>query len=215
MDMKTKYATNQGDLRKILRRIRDEGMPSKVDKIFLKKIDITNDHSMGRIRAVIRTMGLIDDQLAPTEVWEKARKNFKETMLESLKKLYPDASNFLTYKDDDREKLKKHFRSETGLGSVAIEMATSTFLTIQAAANGNLDEQKEAKPARKLARQSKLPKRVTVSTSSKQAERKVEGNSPQPQVAINIQLTVPQDSTGEVYDKFFAAMKRHLFTNNE
>ncbi|MDD9797580.1 MAG: DUF5343 domain-containing protein, partial [Alphaproteobacteria bacterium] len=215
MDITTKYAIGQGGFIKILEYIKTEGVPKKkVDSKFLvdKKIAESSSNAAS-IRSVIQAMGLIDEQSIPTEMWKGARTDFDKTMLEGLKKAYPDEKDTLTYEEDGEATLEKYFtKTNPELSSGTIKKCVKTFLIIQAAANGKLDKQKETKSARKPTGQSKPTKKVPGAITSKQAKSKIEVSSSQsqqqPQVAINIQLTVPQDSTGEVYDKFFAAMKR-------
>lgn len=225
MASKIKYAKIQEYLKKVLRYIRDESIPNKVGTPFLKKRGVTPDN-ISNIRSVIQAMGLIDKDHKPTETWAKARKDFEKTMLECLKNLYPDDDNFLKYKDDSNEDLEQYFKAEGDkLGKGARDMARRTFLTIQDAANGKLGEQKGKKSPRKSTKQNKPPKKRDETPIFNQGENKTEVSSPQAQqqpqgpretqVVINIQLTVPEDPSGKVYEKFFAAMKKYLYPNNE
>lgn len=115
----------------------------------------------------------------------------------SLFHTYPNAHQ------QSNEALKNFFKAHSSVGDAAVAKMLSTFKALAAVADfGEAGERSAEDTA-----PSSTP--VTAALQPLTSTRQI-GSGGGVTLNLNIELQVPSDPTGEVYEKFFAAMKKHL-----
>tara|TARA_B110000971_G_scaffold201870_1_gene221106 strand:- start:1073 stop:1750 length:678 start_codon:yes stop_codon:yes gene_type:complete len=224
--MSPRYAKIINDLKLLLLAIEKRGMPTKVTDAYMISLGMPpssdgtklNKNSVSS-RGVLIGMKLISDDFVPTELWATSRTNFQAGMAEGLKNLYPDPDGVLDADNPSDLELTNLFRSMfSNLAPPTIKMCIRTFRTIEGGAKGDSispahtakDDKKKSTQVKKNATSSDKDNAGTKKASK---EEVAVASATTPQLTINIQLHVPSDPTGDVYEKFFTAMKKHLLTN--
>lgn len=198
-----RYTQNTGNLKKFLDHIQSAGVPDKVTQKYLEQCGYksTNDRTM---IGVLKGIGFLDTNGAPTEKWKKYRdkKKAPAVMAAAVREAYSEL--FATYPEAykrDEEALRNFFSANTNLGAKAIGLTVNTFRALCDAANFDSTEPSENEPHARHAPASTVPlSRVSSSKSGLT-------------VNINVELTIPATEKEEVYDNFFGAMKKHLFSD--
>jgi hypothetical protein len=110
----------------------------------------------------------------------------------------------------DEEALTSYFRGNTDASADEVSRIVNAFLAVK-----ELSSFSEAEDSDDVSAEPDEDDDVTESSPRIPKEQPnippVGGNSPN--VTVNIQLQLPADATGEIYDKFFAAMKKHGLIN--
>jgi hypothetical protein len=156
---------------------------------------------------VLRQVGVIGPQGEPTELWAALRSKDRAAFGAGIKKYYADL--FATYPDADRkddEALIAFVRSKTNYAEGPQRLAVRTFKVF--VEFGDFDSTVPPVPDKpdstEVPDQDRQPKPRRERSSSAQAE-------PAPlALTVNLQLQLPPSADGEVYDKLFAAMAKHL-----
>mgnify|MGYP006276119035 CR=1 FL=1 len=202
------YVQSPSKLSSFLQTLPGHGVPEKLSVTTLKSWGFSSSNDRAFI-SVMKFIGFIDTSQRPTELWTKARGDLKAAVAEGVisgySKLYsllPDAHR----KDD--EALKNFFSANSTVGSGAISKMVSTFKAL--ASLGDFSKVGEGSAASDSSGESNDQNASTPPVVNPGPKASAGG----PSVNINIELHVPEDKTGEVYDKFFAAMKKHLFPND-
>jgi hypothetical protein len=198
------YTQVTGKLKSLFQKIQQVGKPDTVDKKWLASIGLKSSNDPSLI-PVLRVIDFIDQSNNPTERWTRyrdksqARKVLAEGILIGYAELfqtYPDA-----YRRSDDE-LKAFFTTKTKAGSQVVSKTVTTFK--------NLCELADFQD-------------VPIEGSSVQSVQLTQGDIRAPTriikeleagvtININIQLTLPDTTDESVYDKLFAAMKKHLLS---
>jgi hypothetical protein len=204
------YTQVTGKLKSFFEKIQQVGKPDSVDKKWLASIGFraSNDPT---IIPILKFIGFVDQAGKPTDRWlayrdkSRARKVLAEGVCEGYIELfqtYPDA-----YQRGDNE-LKSFFSTRSTAGAQAISKTVTTFRTLCELADFS---------------------DVTVSAQIPQATApsggvEVEHGIPRTVVQrlggsitinINIQLTLPETTDENVYNKLFAALKTHLLSGQQ
>jgi hypothetical protein len=223
------YTTVTGKLPTIFEKIASMGIPkTPVDSNWLAMIGLTKSNDKSLIN-VLRGLGFIGEDGIPTERWINFRDFTKRSavMEEALKDAYSDL--FEAYPeahkqtDEDLINFFKNRQSPDGSKTgVAERTATATLQTFKAlgkiAGMMPSDTIKKTQSVKQTSRKS--PSRVQAPESTKKeadipVDTKVGSktiSSPQLILNVNIQLAVPETTDEDVYDKFFAALKRNLMS---
>ena len=107
--------------------------------------------------------------------------------------MFPDAHR------KDSESLVNFFKAKTDVGESGVKKIVATFKALaQIGDFENVDDMEYLEEEPK-----QLPK-------ARKETGRLSASAPGMAVNLNIQLTLPSDASGEAYDKFFAAMKKHL-----
>lgn len=195
------YTQNTGNLIELIKAIGKHGVP---DKFTTKELPVwgyksSNDRS---IIGVLKFIQFLDASGSPTELWRQARTDLEKatasgvrTGYQALFQMFPDAER------KDAESLTNFFKAKTTVGDVAVKMMVSTFKAL--AQLGDFTDAPQVIPASSDA---------SVSTHSTAVRTVVAGPNGM-SINLNIELSLPADSSGEVYDVFFKAMKKHLLSN--
>ncbi|MEW6114372.1 MAG: DUF5343 domain-containing protein, partial [Thermodesulfobacteriota bacterium] len=194
------YTTVPGKLKPLLAKIREVAVPGKVTQQWLSSIGFksSNDRSMLPVLAFI---GLVDEPGAPTAKWKELRgANYKAVLAEGIREGY--AELFATYEDAHQrtdEELRHFFGTRCSAGSQVLARIVATFRHLCDLADLKLSAPTPTAPTDG---QGKLGLRPTGDLSPI--------HMPPLAININIQLSLPETTEELVYDRLFAALRRHL-----
>ena len=197
------YTQNVGNLISLIKAIGKHGVP---DKFTTKELPIwgfksSNDRT---IVQVLKFIGFVDNGGAPQQLWRDARTNPEAAVAEGTRtsyaelfKMFPDAHR------KDVEALTNFFKAKTSVGDAVIRQMVGTFRVLAQYGDfdslDGIDAATPPPPPSQGQSPSKTPQfSVPLPSANGMA------------INLNIELALPTDATGEVYDKFFAAMKKHL-----
>jgi hypothetical protein len=197
------YATSLTGLKRILEGIPTWGTPDKVTGEWLAGVGFAGG-AAARSLGVLRAVGVVDSGGKPTELWAALRTKDRAKFAAGLRKHY--AALFGTYSDahrKDTEALLAFVRSKTSYGDVAQRKAVATFKALcefgdfdaDVPGHDEIEEPEEA------------PKAEKAKTPKAKANASV-GNGVA--LTVNLQLQLPASENGDVYEKLFAAMGKHL-----
>lgn len=190
------------------------GVPAKLDRTYLKSVGFKSGND-NYIVGVLKLLGFVSSNGVPEVRWRSYRdKNAAPKLLaQGMQEAYSDL--FAIYPDayrKDEEALRNWVRSVTEYDEVKVGQAVKTFQALAALADF------EALPE---AAKADAPVAVEPSVSVAHASAPlVQGSAipaapgagaAVPSFNINIELHLPSTADAETYDKFFAAMKKHLF----
>jgi hypothetical protein len=193
------YTPTPNSLRKLLNKIPTIGTPSKASQQWLAGVGFSGGNNK-RSLAVMRQVGIIAGDGTPTEMWTALRSGDKPGYADGIRKSY--ASLFSTYPDahrTDDEALLAFVRSATNYSETTQKLAVRTFRVLCEFGDFTATDGARAKKASKVDgnRQEKEQIRTTFASGPVG-------------LTVNIQLQLPASADGDVYDKLFEAMGRHL-----
>lgn len=199
------YTQNTGNLTSLILSIGKHGIP---DKFTTKDLPIwgyksSNDRS---IVSVLKFIGFLDNAGTPSELWRSARTQPEKATAAGVREGYK--ALFQTFPDAERkdsEALTNFFKAKTDVGDAAIKQMVSTFKAL--AQYGDFEGASQISPVvdtTSIPPSPIPPQAVALSAGGG-------GMS----VNLNIELSVPADETGKVYDAFFKAMKKHLLDGQD
>ncbi|MGA1838846.1 DUF5343 domain-containing protein [Herbiconiux sp. 11R-BC] len=205
------YAPSQTRLTKFLSHIQSAGVPTTVNGPYLQSVGYKGGNDL-YIVSVLKFIGLLSSKGAPTDAWRNYRDTSRapsvlalavRTGYAALFDLYPDAHQ------KDEEAIRNWVRSATSYDDTKVGFAVSTFKTLCSLAAWDTPESGAtlASPA-ESADSPAVPPTTKVPIASAPAPTNALGT---PSININIELHLPVDTDGDTYDKFFEAMKKHLF----
>ncbi len=196
------YATSQTGLKRILEGIPGWVSPTKVTGSWLAGVGFAGGTAAQSL-AAMRGVGIVGSGGQPTELWAALRAKDRAKFATGIRKHY--AELFATYADahrKDTEALLAFVRSKTTYGDATQQRAVATFKTFcefgDFDADAPVEDETDDKPA-KVSRSK---------TSSKMKEGT--GGTRSVALTVNIQLQLPENASGDVYEKLFAAMEKHL-----
>lgn len=201
------YTQNTGSLTGVITAIGNHGIPGKftTKELPVWGFKSSNDRS---IVTVLRFIGFIDGSGAPSDLWKLARTDPKRAVgvgaragYAELFKTFPDAHR------KDAEALTNFFKAKTSVADSIVKQMVGTFKAL--AQYGNFETQEDQATVD--------PDPAPTAPQSPAVQIPItSGGSPAGMtVNLNVELVVPTDATGEVYDKFFAAMRKHLLRPDE
>jgi hypothetical protein len=217
------YTLSPDRLKSFILKIPTTKIPQKVDTKYLKSLGYTSSND-SRILTVLKFIGVLEKGGTPTDLWGKLRDKSEgpkalataiQTQYCELFAVHPNAH------EQDAEALRTFFRAHTGVGEQAVNKMVSTFRALCSIADFSAaspevapeqpqqNKAEEAAPVHASASDGgKNSQEAAAKTMSVKSSHDSEG-SPLT-IHINLQLHLPQDTTGDVYDKLFAAMRKHL-----
>jgi len=214
------YVLSKKRLAEFIQKIPKLGVPTKIDKAWLTTAGFptANDE---RFISVLKFIDFIEANGSPTENYKNYRGSKAKTVLadavkngySSLFDMHPNANTA------SESELKSFFQGSTTTGAISIDRMILTFQAL--CANADFTEspsQINGSENITFAKAAAAPaggvqnfdaeignvKPATVSTT-------MNAVSPMPIININIELSLPDTKDSEVYDNFFAAMRKHLF----
>ncbi len=191
-------------LEELFDKIPNLGLPEKLTKDWLKGLGYTSSNDRQSL-AAMRRLGMIGTASKPTDLYRAVRSKDRKTVAEGIKSayrelfdLYPDAER------KDSEALQNFFRSKVSAGEQVQRLMVRTFLVF--CKYGDFGQAAE------------VPRVPTPETAPKKASKSNGSRSGGPSLVqgggltlnVNIQLQLPASADGDVYDKLFAAMGKHL-----
>jgi hypothetical protein len=198
------YAQVTGKLKVFFNKIQEVGQPSEVHQKWLASIGLKSSNDR-RVIPVLRFIGFIDSSNKPTSRWTQYRDKTRapKVLAEGIREGYRQL--FETYPEAHRqsdESLKAFFSTRTKGGSQVVQKTFTTFKVLCELADF------ESVPVESVSRP------TTPAQLSEDAleipEKPLKGFEREITININVQLTLPETTDESVYDKLFAAMKKHL-----
>lgn len=198
------YVVGTTKLIDLIKKIPDIGVPSKFTRKMLKGLGYTSSND-DRFVPTLKFIGLLEQDGTPSELWTHARGDLGGALATGIRSGY--ASLFQQYPNahqKDDEALRTFFTVHSGTGKVAVARMLATFKALCSSANFDKETHQLAnqKPD-SIEQKGKNGAKIHYEEQTSLAKGAVP-------VSINIQLQLPPDTTGEIYDKFFAAMAKHL-----
>ena len=189
--------------KEFLSKLSGVGKPQLVDVGYIKTLGFKSSYDE-RFLPAIKFIGLVEDKRGggPTERWNKLRSNLGEALSEGLRDGYSELFHF--YPDAhlrDEEALANYFRGNSDGDAEAVKRMVTAFVSTRELSDFT-DEVLEENSVQ--VDPSEIFETKSVMKEATQKPSPVVGG-----VNINIQLQLPSDATGEIYDKFFEAMKKH------
>lgn len=208
--MKIPYAHNDGNLKKFLtEKLPEANIPQKVNKKYFETLGYTSSNDRPII-GVLKFLGIIDSSGNPTQVYRDLRDSTKakKVLGEQIRKsyaelygLYPDAHN----RDD--EAIANVLRSNSDASKATIAMTVRTFKTLCTLADFS-NENYEASTTNSIPDDNHIP------SISKRINTGLSGDSAIV-LNVNIQLTLPETTNYEIYDKLFESLRKNLLDRKE
>jgi hypothetical protein len=185
--------------------IQTSGVPPKVTQTYLGKVGFKSPNDRA-ILPVLKHLGFLDGSGGPTERWQayRNRQRAPGVLASAIRASYADL--FQTYPDahrKDTEALRNYFSAHTKVADRALSAIVTTFKTLCEIADFEKQEPLEVQRSEQAE-----PVEVRRTTIARESSAGITVN-------INIQITVPESDKPDVYDKFFAALKKHLIDHGE
>jgi len=196
------YTQAPGRLKSFFSKIPQLGTPGAVDKKWLSSIGMqaTNDPT---IISVLRFIGFVDQSNKPTERWRDYKSRAGKALAEGILEGY--AELFHTYTDAHRrsdEELRAFFSTKTTAGAQVVSKTLTTFKTLCELADFQ---------GVSVAGPPVQSEQLTLDGPGAPTEI-IKELGPGVTININLQLTLPDTTDESVYDRLFAAMKKHLLS---
>lgn len=201
------YTSVPGNLRRLLAKFPNMGTPPKATQVWLAGVGFSGGNNK-RSLAVMRQVGIISASGEPTSLWAAIRTGDKPKVAAGLRSHY--SGLFSTYPDahrKDDEALLAYIRSNSDYGDRAQKYALQTFKVLcefgdfDADGDFDLDEDDDEEGEDQGANGKRLRRQARTVTQAGGVG-----------LTLNVQIQLPPSTDGEVYDKVFEAMGRHLKT---
>lgn len=200
------YTPVPASLKRILERVPHIGTPTKADAKWLAGLGFSGGNNQMNL-ALLRQVGIINSQGVPTDLYKALRAGDRAKFGAGIKKHY--SALFSTYPDahrQDDEALIAFVRGNTDYAVGTQRLAVRTFKVLaefsdfggagdQADDGNGDDEEREERQT---------------NGGGKGRRRRASTGSEGVALTVNIQLQLPPSADGEVYDKLFEAMGKHL-----
>ncbi|WP_298667932.1 DUF5343 domain-containing protein [uncultured Methanofollis sp.] len=212
------YTYNTGSLKQLFPKIREVAVPQKVTLDWLVSLGFksSNDRRMVKI---LKAINFVDASGRPTELWNQYRgKDYRQILAQGIICGYPELFNI--YPDAfarNAEELGNVISTKSNGGKRTIEVIVSTFKTLCEMADFDVSfnpRENDSISNDDSASGSDPTLNNDETTNSPVIPEAISKNDVGGDVSlnINIQLTVSETTDSSVYDNFFAAMKKHLFS---
>jgi hypothetical protein len=198
------YTPVPANLKQLFERIPTIGIPEKASQNWLAGLGFTGGNNMRNL-AVMRQVGIIESDGTPGELYKALRSKDKVKFAAGVRKCYADL--FSTYPDahrKDNEALIAFIRSKTDYAEQAQRFAVRTFKVLTEF--GDFDQPSVTLPAERPTEKGEEVKEHVRS----RREEPVAPEMGRIALTVNIQLQLPPSAEGDVYEKLFAAMAKHL-----
>jgi Family of unknown function (DUF5343) len=199
------YTTVPSKLRTLLQRAPNMGRPDKVTVAWLKQASFTSSNDPSMI-PVLKFIGILQPDGRPSELWDAVRAPSQERraqLADAIRRAYADL--FALYPDahrKDGEALRNFFRAQTSGGEQVQRLLVQTFQALTEFADFDAEVPEEAITGDGGSRPT---------AAARQARRERVGTDiPGLTLNVNLQLQLPATSDGDVYEKLFGAMRKHL-----
>ena len=210
------YTQNSGKLKDFLKEIQRVQTPSKVTTDWLKGLGFTSSNDRA-FPSILKRINFLQTDGTPTSFYIDFRDMTKSkvTMAKALKEgfsilyeTYPNAH------EEPDEKIMNLFKAKANLGERTANFATLTFKALCEFADFSAlgsGETPPTKPPELIAPTTPPSPQPTITLTPEQISGLVMQKR-ELGVNINIQVTLPETTDADVYDKIFAALKKHFFS---
>lgn len=196
------YVQSPDRLVEFLKRLPTVGIPKKANNEFLQSLGYTSSNDRGFL-SVLKFIGMADGSGTPTDLWRQARSNFPASIAGGIQAGY--GGLYQTYPNAHQqsvEAIKNYFKAQSSVGDAAVTKMVSTFRAMTSIGEfSSGGDEKSTSLGQDVANENENFRGII--STRRSSESGVILN-------LNIELQVPPDPTGEVYEKFFASMKKHL-----
>lgn len=206
------YTSVPNNLRKLLAKLPEIRSPQAASQTWLESIGFSGGNNR-TLLPVLRHIGVISTDGAPTEYWTAVRAIDKAKFADAVRNGYSDL--FAVYEDAHKQgpdALRTFFRTHTDLGDKALSFCVRTFQVLTEF--GDFETQTATKArVHEVAQQraDDLEDAALAGEPEADAPRRGAPRQSQPfSLTVNLQIELPPSAEGEVYDKLFAAMGKHL-----
>jgi hypothetical protein len=218
------YVLSKKRLVEFITKIPRMGIPSKIDKQWLIQAGFPTENDE-RFLTVLKYLDLIDNSGSPRDNYKNYRGDKAKSVLATIIKtaftdlfeMHPNANQL------SENELHDYFTGVSGTGSITVDRMVMTFRALCENSDFN-GSSNQIKGIENII----IKHHQSGSTSSISDENIAATLSPEPVkgatvnpainyssmtpiININIQLSLPDTKDSEVYDNFFAAMRKHLF----
>ncbi|MBZ5573299.1 MAG: DUF5343 domain-containing protein [Acidobacteriia bacterium] len=205
------YHVNTANVKKFLDHVQTAGVPDKVTFKYVESVGFKSSNDRALI-TILKFIGFVSSSGAPTDVWRAYRNKSqsRKVLAAALRKGY--STLFTTYPDanrKDNEALRNFFSSHTSVSDGTISYMVRTFKTI--ADMADFGSPGEAMPEIET-NDDDEPEVGKGGGGGTVVKRKLTAGTNGMTVNINIQLQIPATDKADIYDSFFAAMKKHLLS---
>lgn len=201
------YILVAASMKKFFGHIQSAGVPEKITQKYLEKVGFksTNDRY---VIGVLKFLGFIDTSGVPTKLWQayRSREHSRAVIADAIRKSYADL--FKTFPDahrKDNEALRNYFSANTKVAERTLGAIVLTFKVLC-----DLGDFDATYALGKIGMET-VDKTKAVPVPAVKITAK--GEAQIPTININIQLQLPATDDAVVYDKLFAALKKHLLSN--
>ncbi len=185
--------------------IQNAGVPVKVDRAYVESIGLKSKNDRPII-PILTVLGFLNSAGGPTERWQEYRSEERRRVVMAaairqaypgLFQMYPDAFG----RDDDA--ITNYMQRNTDVSANTVRLMVRTFkrLCERADFSASVPEVGNGPPSQPPETETQPPGGASVAGPSL---------SPAPTIAINIMLQIPPTDDPAVYERLFAAMKKHF-----
>jgi Family of unknown function (DUF5343) len=198
-------------VKRFLDHVQKAGVPDKVTLKYLEKVGFKSKNDR-YILGILKFLGFVDSTGVPTKIWRAYRnkESAGATLATAMREAFGDL--FRTYPDahrKDNEALRNYFSAHTNVAESTLGLIVTTFKAIAAIADFESAAPVSAKDVEEV---TAAPVGAKAGGRT-QRDSLADNLSPaRPAININIQLQLPATEDGAIYDKLFAALKKHLFS---
>lgn len=203
------YAQTKKSLKGIIDKIPTIGVPVEVDAKFLSSIGYGKSNDLAVIK-VLRFIDFVDEADQPTQLWRAYRNpdEAKSIMADAIRTAYADL--FAQHPQADvvnNNELTNFFAAHTNSGADVVRKSVSTFVTLCAYADFDLEPQNG------------LPESKAID-SANGSDRRRHGNGikppalpdQQPALHIDVQIHISPSADADQIDNIFRSMAKHLYS---
>jgi uncharacterized protein DUF5343 len=197
------YTPNPASIPRFLKHIQSAGVPEKLTTRYLESVGFKSKNDRYVI-GVMKALKFTDTSGTPQPAWTAYRdkSRSKEVLGLAIREAYADL--YATYPeahDKDTEALRNFFSARSKVADSTLKLAVATFKTLAGEATFDADASPRKRPVEKVPEDEPVVYDVPLPANRR-------GGSPS--VNINIELHLPETDNADVYDKLFAALRKHL-----
>ncbi|MEM7755991.1 MAG: DUF5343 domain-containing protein, partial [Planctomycetota bacterium] len=198
------YTLNTGKIGQFFEHVQGAGVPEKFNQGYLGATAFRSSNDRALV-PLMKALRFIDSSGTPTERWKSYRNRDQASavMAQAVRDAY--AELFAMYPDAHRQSadtIRNFMASKSSVGERALGCMVTTFRSLCDLADFNKTEGESDEHAGNVVIQNGSGTTRTVRNRSV--------SHPDATVNVNINLTIEPTSDPDVYDAFFAAMRRHL-----
>ena len=208
--VKYPYTQNLKNVGPLFNKIHEVGTPDKVSNDWIYKAGFKSSNDK-RLMPLLQFLGFIDSTKKPTDRWQEYRdlKQSKIVLAKAIQEGYSDLYDFYpNAHNQSDEDLESFFGRDIDASQKVRKLTLTTYKTLCNLADFHSEPMETPVPSE--------PTPPESSIGAPTVDNKIIGKiQPVPQININIQLTLPEKTDPDTYDKFFAAMKKHLYPEDK